>query len=151
MDEIQFEESLRKILESILREKRNRRLTQAGLPSSDNTVISPRSDRQEGHSSNHKFANLTFTRGNTLKPSESQGKYDLGKIPGGRMVYDDAPIVAIARDLPRATGWYRVAGELDDIMYAEIRTKDNPEYQYMNENPPDVPSGYVGNWFIMDE
>ena len=111
MDEIQFVESPRKILESILREKRNRRLTQAGLPSSDNTVVSPQIDRQEAYhepvspaNSIRKFANLTFTRGNTLKRNEETVRPNMGKIPGGRIEYNDFPVIAVTRDLPRVTG-----------------------------------------------
>jgi len=163
MDEIQYEGTPQDVLETILREKRNRRLAQAGLPSSDNTVVPPRTYKQV--IGDPKFANLSFTRGNTFKrnegptsqrfkaPSWAYDKWENwpSKIPEGRINYDSNPRVAVARELPRSTGRYRIAGEHEDTMYAEIRTRENPEYEHTADNPPEIPAGYTGGWVVTQE
>jgi hypothetical protein len=158
MDEVQFPQrnSPRMVLEAVLEGKRQQRLAQAGLAYSENTAIPPRpqSDREP------KFADLTFTHGNTLKAQEKSANWTYDrwknwpgttKIPGGRIAYNAEPIVNVMRELPNASGRYMVSTEMGDTIYAEIRTDENPQFDHSDENPPETPPGWVGDWFITAE
>jgi hypothetical protein len=158
MDELQFQrDSPRKILESVLEGNRKDRLAQAGLASpsmeldpSENTAIPQKRFQQKNSEIAPQFADLTFTRGNTLKSNWTYDRWE--KWPGKRAPQlNTAPIVNMIRKLPQVTGKYTLTGDVDRTIYAEIRTEEHPEYLYSATNPPGIPPGYDGSWFITEE
>jgi hypothetical protein len=163
MDEVQFHEhkSPRKVLESILGNRRQDRLTQAGLASSENTAIPFQSNVRPSEYQEPRFAGVTFTRGKTLKTSNNPYNptlktYDKWKDwPSKRIpetiAYNDQPVVNVMRKLPNAPGRYLIADDAEGTMYAEIRTEENPQFQYSAHQPPETPAGYEGQWYITAE
>lgn len=115
MDEVEVQqvtrqESPRRVLEEVLRNNRRDRLTQAALGSperiietSETTAVHRRVSPQihqpisPSESYQRKFAEMTFTRGNTLKPNQY---YDRWSDWANRIERNQNPIVYMARRLP---------------------------------------------------
>jgi hypothetical protein len=67
----------------------------------------------------------------------------------GRMVYDQAPRISIARTLPEYRGRYITTA--DQRIFAEICIREHPHYEHSKTERPQTPDGYSGQWVITAE
>lgn len=121
MDDIQTrgnQGSPRQVLDSALQSSRKERLTQAGLAPSENTILP--NPLGQTHRVEQKFASVTFSRGNTMKMID----------------YEKHPRVNTVRVRSKILGQYMVHYVDKDALFAVIRDKDHPEYEYTETDPP---------------
>ena len=112
-------------LKTTLLHSREQRERKADLPSmsKDDDVPAP-----------PKLAPYTFDKGVILEASRASR----------------SPFLYPARIMPRAQGCY-IRLEESGKFWAEIRTKDNPQYRHDAIHSPEIPHGYIGEWIITDE